>query len=994
MPGGADGDDVAFMFKAMLERDPNKRRVKPVQNQLLEAAFGYDSSDDSDFNVDEASGSSGTDGSDAESKASESKEEKKSKDSESEDSEENGHGKAKEAEEDKSSSDSDQKEVSRKRESGAKGKEKGGRQQSKGSGDAAKKTSSGESESSDSESAPSAKNSNDDAQSAKDQKRKWNFRRKRSTPAVVLTEQDLGNMDDYDSEDDNDWDPEKVGKQGGGSESEGSDGSDEKGHGGNDDSESGNSSDKDSKGSDDGSDDEEDEDGDEKESAKSEEQESGDDVSGSESTVDKSVTIGELIEKVAKKRTKAEESVTSSKTSGGRSSQKMQEVLICSVCLGENSEDSNEIVQCDNCGVTVHEACYGVDGESESVISSTSDNSTEPWFCDPCKAGVVPSCELCPAIDGIFKETDAGRWVHVVCALYVSGVAFEDVERLRPVTLTEMSYAKYGAKECMLCEERLFSRTGVCINCDAGMCRSFFHVMCAQREGLLSEAAAEEEIADPFFAHCKQHADRMDRKWKRKNYLALQSFSRQIREEKGKAHPGDMQARIDAKLQLYRARFELAKGTRPSPWVPREKLARPLTSSASAVRALLHKAQLAGVSTDIMPADTTEPGTGDGRRKQIRHPTLTSDFVTYYLERNMQMMQIQENICDQRKLKNELQKQEKSLRTSYGGLMETLDTLKSLNNKLQREGHTLWSTLGQITGQKLTQPLVLRVLREQKSSLMKSGQEASVSLPQILHSCGICQESSDQHLLTQCDTCQRYYHLGCLDPPLTRMPRRSKNSYWQCSECDRSGSSSSDGDATAETLLDSMKRSRRQVREPIKFTQLPDSPSEDKKHLQKQQRSTMCPKKRCAIGKRRKRGRKRKAKEEEIEEEKPKVCPKPREPRHFGAKKPKAEEQQIQCTTCGTSGSSDTTVRCDQCTLNYHFGCLNPPLKKSPKQFGYGWICQDCDSTPSEAANPGGIWYTRAVTEDENNDEDQKEDENGAKGNKEESTSPAMKKSV
>lgn len=32
----------------------------------------------------------------------------------------------------------------------------------------------------------------------------------------------------------------------------------------------------------------------------------------------------------------------------------------------------------------------------------------------------------------------------------------------------------------------------MCISCDAGMCRSYFHVTCAQREGLLSEAAAEE----------------------------------------------------------------------------------------------------------------------------------------------------------------------------------------------------------------------------------------------------------------------------------------------------------------------------------------------------------------------------------------------------------------------------------------------------------------------------------------------------------------------
>lgn len=51
-----------------------------------------------------------------------------------------------------------------------------------------------------------------------------------------------------------------------------------------------------------------------------------------------------------------------------------------------------------------------MDGESDSIMSSASENSTEPWFCDACKNGVAPSCELCPNQDGIFKETDAGRW--------------------------------------------------------------------------------------------------------------------------------------------------------------------------------------------------------------------------------------------------------------------------------------------------------------------------------------------------------------------------------------------------------------------------------------------------------------------------------------------------------------------------------------------------------------------------------------------------------
>ena len=31
------------------------------------------------------------------------------------------------------------------------------------------------------------------------------------------------------------------------------------------------------------------------------------------------------------------------------------------------------------------------------------------------------------------------------------------------------------------------------------------------------------EIADPFYAHCKQHADKAGLKVKRRNYLAMQS---------------------------------------------------------------------------------------------------------------------------------------------------------------------------------------------------------------------------------------------------------------------------------------------------------------------------------------------------------------------------------------------------------------------------------------------------------------------------------------
>lgn len=58
-----------------------------------------------------------------------------------------------------------------------------------------------------------------------------------------------------------------------------------------------------------------------------------------------------------------------------------------------------------------------------------------------------------------------------------------------------------------------------------------------------------------------------------------------------------------------------------------------------------------------------------------------------------------------------------------------------------------------------------------------------------MNECGICRQKRDQHLLVKCDTCHLYYHLNCLNPPLTRPPKKSKLYGWQCSECDKSSDS-------------------------------------------------------------------------------------------------------------------------------------------------------------------------------------------------------------
>ncbi|XP_076864636.1 PHD finger protein 14 isoform X1 [Brachyhypopomus gauderio] len=882
-----------------LDRASKRRQVKPLAASLLDA-LDYDSSDDSDFEVGDAdaSGSEGTGiGSDGEG----SKDSIAGTDSESADEEAIDQDETKELHEDERDEDDEQdgeKTKERLSDEGS-GKEPGGASKSRRKGEKASEAEPGDS---------------GGGGVSEESPKKWNLRRNR--PMLDFTTmEDLNEMDDYDSEDDNDWRPsagkrksKAGGKEKAGSEEEEGEGSEE--------------------------DEIEDED---------EEDEEGEDGSSSDSE--------EATKKAKKKAGKGggtydeDETNDSHSTSHGKgnedtlleraqpwSSQRMEHILICCVCLGDNSEDTDEIIQCDNCGVTVHEGCYGVDGESDSIMSSASENSTEPWFCDACKNGVRASCELCPSQDGIFKETDAGRWVHVVCALYVPGVAFGDIDKLRPVTLTEMNYTKYGAKECSLCEDARFARTGVCISCDAGMCRSYFHVTCAQREGLLSEAAAEEDIADPFFAYCKQHADRFDRKWKRKNYLALQSYCKESLHEREKQLTPEAQARITTRLQQYRAKAELSRNTRPQAWVPREKLPRPLTSSASAIRKLMRKAELMGISTDIFPVDTSDTSASvDGRRKH-KQPALTADFVNYYLERNMRMIQIQDNISEQKNLKDKLESEQEKLHVEYNKLCESLEDLQNVNGLLRTEGQAMWSMMGGILGQKLNSPPVLKAPKERRPSKKEGGSPGkSSNLPAVLYSCGICKRNQDQHLLLLCDTCKLHYHLGCLDPPLTRMPKKTKNSYWQCSECDQA--SSDEADIAMETLPDGTKRSRRQIKGPIKF--IPQDMSPEPKKLQV--RST------------RTRGQKRKrvslCEDEKIEE------PVPRERRQRQSalqKKPKADDTRTECASCKGPGDNENLVRCDECQLCYHFGCLDPPLKKSPKQTGYGWICQECDTSSSK----------------------------------------------
>jgi hypothetical protein len=44
--------------------------------------------------------------------------------------------------------------------------------------------------------------------------------------------------------------------------------------------------------------------------------------------------------------------------------------------------------------------------------------------------------------------------------------------------------------------------------------------------------------------------------------------------------------------------------------------------------------------------------------------------------------------------------------------------------------------------------------------------------------CTTCNLKTNAHLLVKCDTCQKYYHINCLDPPLEIVPKKTKLYGW------------------------------------------------------------------------------------------------------------------------------------------------------------------------------------------------------------------------
>ncbi|CAO2047356.1 unnamed protein product [Urochloa humidicola] len=157
----------------------------------------------------------------------------------------------------------------------------------------------------------------------------------------------------------------------------------------------------------------------------------------------------------------------------------------CDVCCrGESSMDSNRIVNCSNCKVSVHQKCYGLrvvpDGQ---------------WLCAWCTylgsnkdSGSTQStpCVLCPKEKGALKpvkmeptpnaDVSHQKFAHLFCTLWAPEVFVEDMESMEPVTSPDSVQENRMKLTCSICK----IKNGACVRCSHGTCRAAFHPICAR----------------------------------------------------------------------------------------------------------------------------------------------------------------------------------------------------------------------------------------------------------------------------------------------------------------------------------------------------------------------------------------------------------------------------------------------------------------------------------------------------------------------------------
>ncbi|CAI2350549.1 unnamed protein product [Caenorhabditis sp. 36 PRJEB53466] len=194
---------------------------------------------------------------------------------------------------------------------------------------------------------------------------------------------------------------------------------------------------------------------------------------------------------------------------------------VCSICLDGDTSNCNQIVYCDMCGLAFHQDCYGVPFLPEG-----------PLLCRKCAfspAGRV-RCSLCPSHVGAFKRTQDGRWVHVLCVVWIDETHFGNsifMEHVQGVDKALNDRRQLSCQFCRTNKDKEAARHGACVQCSETKCTSSFHVTCARNEGLVMRVVETNHTVQRY-VWCQKHQPKRTEEDIVQHKHALRNYKREI----------------------------------------------------------------------------------------------------------------------------------------------------------------------------------------------------------------------------------------------------------------------------------------------------------------------------------------------------------------------------------------------------------------------------------------------------------------------------------
>lgn len=250
------------------------------------------------------------------------------------------------------------------------------------------------------------------------------------------------------------------------------------------------------------------------------------------------------------------------------------------------------------------------------------------------------------------------------------------------------------------------------------------------------------------------------------------------------------------------------------------KVSRNLMTSPSLIIKLTRKSELMGLdpkSAFMTVQDEMEMA----RQKWHVPPAFSLEFIAYCRDRSTRMVSMKRQNVELIKQNLALKNEEAGLRERYNSIKDIVGKLKLETDTLIKEARALQKSVTATTGKQYNLPLqmeqlIARCSNARNKSPVKSSKSATKT--SSTYGCGKCGTVKDQHLLALCDTCHSYFHIYCLDPPLTRVPKKTKFGGWQCSDCsERDEEEQEEAIEEQNTLATQVADGPRRLRERIKF---------------------------------------------------------------------------------------------------------------------------------------------------------------------------------